>query len=264
MHTPRPTNTPTPTGSEWVEARVVEVVDGDTIKVNIGGEIYTVCYLGVDAPEHVRSVSSVESPGRKASAANEALVGGQTVYLEKDVSETDRYGRLLRYVFLPDGQMVNGLLVERGYAVARSHPPDLRYQDLFEDMQEEAREKEIGLWAPTPTLPTMAPGDVQITYIFYDGLVEPEESDEYVAIRNKGGSPVNLAGWRLNKGGTGLDFWFPGFELQPGQECRVYTNEHHPESCGFSFGSGEALWNNRGDCGHLYDASGAEVSAYCY
>ena len=47
-------------------------------------------------------------------------------------------------------------------------------------------------------------------------------------------------------------------------KCRVYTNEHHPESCGFSFGSGSAIWNNKGDYGHLYDASGAEVSTYCY
>ena len=82
--------------------------------------------------------------------------------------------------------------------------------------------------------------------------------------KNLGGSSVNLAGWRLNAGSPGQDFGFPAFELQSGQECRVYTNEHHPESCGFSFGSGQALWNNGGDCGHLYDASGAEVSTYCY
>jgi micrococcal nuclease len=109
-----------------------------------------------------------------------------------------------------------------------------------------------------------APGDVQITYIYYDGQVYRVESDEYAVIKNVGGSPVNLAGWRLNADDPGQDFGFPDFVLQPGQECRVYTNEGHPEWCGFNFHIGSAIWNNDGDCGHLYNPSGAEVSTYCY
>ena len=307
-NTSRPTNTPTP-AFERTEAQVVAVIDGDTIKVNIGGEVYTVRYIGIDTPETVHPSKPVEWMGREASAANEELVGGQTVYLEKDVSETDRYGRLLRYVFLADGTFVNAELVRLGYAQVSTYPPDVRYQELFLEMQEEAREAGRGLWGPTPTattrptlppptatpipptatlmptepptatsapvLPTdtptppptkapTAPGDVQITYIYYDGQIPRVESDEYAVIKNVGGSPVNLAGWRLNAGDPGQDFGFPDFVLQPGQECRVYTNELHPESCGFSFGSGQAIWNNEGDCGHLYDSTGAEVSTYCY
>jgi len=90
------------------------------------------------------------------------------------------------------------------------------------------------------------------------------KNGECAVTRNGGGSPVNLGGWRLNAGDPGQDFGFPGFDLGPGQECRVYTNEYHPESCGFSFGSGKAIWNNKGDCGHLYDNTGAELSTYCY
>lgn len=75
---------------------------------------------------------------------------------------------------------------------------------------------------------------------------------------------MDLAGWRLNADDAGQDFWFPSFALQSGQSCRVYTNEGHPESCGFSFGNGQALWANDGECGHLFDPSGAEVSTYCY
>lgn len=119
--------------------------------------------------------------------------------------------------------------------------------------------------APAPTeAPTPAPAVVVISYVYYDGQVSRVESDEYAVIRNNGGSVVNLNGWRLNAGDPGQDFGFPGFELQPGQECRVYTNQVHPESGGFSFGSGKAIWNNKGDCGHLYDNTGAEVSTYCY
>jgi len=112
--------------------------------------------------------------------------------------------------------------------------------------------------------PPAAPGEVVISYINYDGVVYRVESDEYAVIRNNGGSAVNLGGWRLNAGDPGQDFGFPGIDLGPGQECRVYTNEYHPESCGFNFGSGKAIWNNGGDCGHLYDNTGAEVSTYCY
>jgi hypothetical protein len=105
---------------------------------------------------------------------------------------------------------------------------------------------------------------VVIRAINSDGQVPRVESDEYAEIANTGSAPVNLGGWRLNAGDPGQDFIFPSYDLQPGQACRVYTNEVHPESCGFSFGSGKALWNNKGDCGFLYDASGAEAANYCY
>ena len=90
------------------------------------------------------------------------------------------------------------------------------------------------------------------------------ETDEYAHITNNGSASVNLKGGHLNAGDPGQDFWFPDFVIEPGQSCRVYTNEYHPESCGFSFGSGRAIWNNKGDCGYLYDATGAMVSEYCY
>lgn len=62
----------------------------------------------------------------------------------------------------------------------------------------------------------------------------------------------------------GQDLIFPDFLLEPGQACHVHTNEIQPETCGFSFHSRQAIWNNKGDCGYLYDASRALVSQYCY
>lgn len=103
-----------------------------------------------------------------------------------------------------------------------------------------------------------------ISFIFYDGVVKRVESDEYAQITNEGGAAVNLAGWRLNAGNPGQDFYFPDFVLEPGASCRVYTNEVHPEFCGFSFGNGQALWSNKGDCGILFDGGGGEVSRRCY
>jgi micrococcal nuclease len=259
-----------------VAVQVVEVVDGDTIKVSLDGEVYTVRYIGIDAPETKDPNRPVEWMGPEASAANERLVGGKTVYLEKDVSETDRYGRLLRYVYLGDGTFVNATLVRQGYATASSYPPDVRYQEQLRQAEREAREAGRGLWSPTPspgparaTQPAATPASagaatVVIVDIHHDGQIDPGEPDEYAEIRNEGSSAVNLAGWRLNAGAQGQDFQFPEFLLAPGQACRVYTGEVHPESCGFSFDSEQALWSNDGDCGFLYDPSGVAVSRRCY
>ena len=140
---------------------VVDVVDGDTIKVDLDGTVYTLRYIGIDTPEIVDPGSPVEWMGPQASAANKGLVDGETVYLERDVSETDSFGRLLRYVWLDTAAgwlMVNRELVRLGYAAAVSYPPDVRYQDLLLQAQLQARAANRGLWGPSPTpVPTPIP-----------------------------------------------------------------------------------------------------------
>ena len=117
------------------EATVTRVIDGDTIEVVVGGVTFTVRYIGMDTPETKAPNTPVEFMGPQAAAANAGLVEGKTVYLERDVSETDRYGRLLRYVWLDRGAqgwlLVNLRLVERGFALVSTFPPDVMYQDLF-------------------------------------------------------------------------------------------------------------------------------------
>ena len=123
--------------------KVVRVVDGDTIEIE-GGQ--TVRYIGIDTPETVHPQKTVECFGREASNKNKELVEGKFVQLEKDVSETDKYGRLLRYVYA-NGVFVNELLVKEGFAHASSYPPDIKYQDLLNSAQKEARSHNKGLWA---------------------------------------------------------------------------------------------------------------------
>ncbi len=120
----------------------------------------------------------------------------------------------------------------------------------------------------TPTLsstPSTAP-NVEITKIFYDGLVPRVESDEYVEIKNLGTESVDLAGWRLIDIDEGYPtFIFPYYVLELGQSIRVYTNEIHPEYGGFSFGYGKAVWNNSSpDTAVLYDSQGQEASRKSY
>lgn len=129
--------------AEGEAARVVYVVDGDTIHVEMNGQTYRVRYIGVDAPESTRVV---ECFGREATEFNRGLVAGQRLRLERDVSETDQYGRLLRYVYLADGRMVNEILAREGYALARSFPPDVKHQDRLREAERAARRNRRGLW----------------------------------------------------------------------------------------------------------------------
>lgn len=126
-------------------ATVTRVVDGDTIRVQIAGEEFRLRYIGIDTPETVDPRRPVQCFGQEASERNRQLVEGQVVGLEKDVSETDSFDRLLRYVWVGD-QMVNAALVEEGYALASTYPPDVRYAELFASLQARAREDARGLW----------------------------------------------------------------------------------------------------------------------
>jgi micrococcal nuclease len=136
-----------PTGPTQV-AQVVSITDGDTIRVQFGGREYPVRYIGMDTPE---THFGVEPLGPEAADANARLVAGRQVVLEKDVSETDKYGRLLRYVWLRDDSgwlLVNLELVRLGFAQVATYPPDVKYTDsLLLPAQRAARAAGIGLWA---------------------------------------------------------------------------------------------------------------------
>ncbi len=118
---------------------VTKVIDGDTIVLSSGK---TVRYIGIDAPETSRGE---ECFANGSTAKNMELVLGKDVRLEKDVSETDRYGRLLRYVYVGD-VFVNEYLVMEGFATVSTYPPDVAYSELFKKAEKDARENNRGLW----------------------------------------------------------------------------------------------------------------------
>ena len=127
-----------------VQTTVVRAIDGDTIEIAGGVRVR---YIGIDTPE---VYPEAEYYGPEASQKNRELVGGKVVTLEKDVSNTDRYGRLLRYVYV-DGVFVNAELVRLGCARAVAYPPDVKHQGLFSQLEQEAREAGRGLWQQTPS-----------------------------------------------------------------------------------------------------------------
>ena len=165
----KPQATPGPPQCQPTDERahVLDVRDGDTIQVRLEtGEIETVRYIGVNAPEQGEALFQL------SAEANESLVMGRDVCLSKDVSDRDRYGRLLRFVEV-DTVFVNDWLVVNGFATAWAYYPDTSMAAIFEESQQKAISAGVGLWArltptasppPTTLAPTTAPGSCDPSY----------------------------------------------------------------------------------------------------
>jgi micrococcal nuclease len=115
---------------------VLEVIDGDTIVIEGG---YRVRYIGIDSPE-IDEFYYLE-----AKQMNAELLDGKKVRLEKDITDKDKYGRLLRYVYVGD-VFVNAEMVRQGCAWAMAYPPDIKYLVYLEAMEKEARQLKRGFW----------------------------------------------------------------------------------------------------------------------
>jgi micrococcal nuclease len=147
--TPTPLNSCLPEGAEVEKGWVEHIVDGDTIDVIISGKTYRVRYIGINAPEY-------DAPGgSEATQRNTELTEGKDAMLVKDVSETDRYGRLLRYVFV-DNVFINEALVFEGHADARAYPPDTSCQAVLNAAEAEAPQMLTGIELETPNPDTAA------------------------------------------------------------------------------------------------------------
>lgn len=128
---------------------VVRTVDGDTIVVAIDGTDEKIRLIGVDTPESVDPRKTVECFGKEASNFTKNLLSGKQVRLEADPTQGDRdkYGRLLRYVFLGDETLVNKLIITEGYGHEYTYRIPYQYQQEFKDAQNKARTEGRGLWA---------------------------------------------------------------------------------------------------------------------
>jgi micrococcal nuclease len=137
-----------------IKAKVTKVVDGDTIYVKFGNEREEkVRFIGVDTPE---STIRIDPYGKEAAAYTKSQLYGKDVWLELDVQERDKYGRLLAYIWLSPpvnvndteirNKMFNAILLLEGYAQIMTVPPNIKYVDYFRVYQQEAREQNKGLW----------------------------------------------------------------------------------------------------------------------
>lgn len=122
--------------------KVEKVIDGDTVQIT-GGQL--VRYIGIDAPEMENSACFSSESYLK----NKELVENQMIELEKDISDKDQYGRLLRYVY-KEGWLINEVLVRQGFAVYSPFPPDIKYKEIIGQAEREARAENLGIWKICP------------------------------------------------------------------------------------------------------------------
>lgn len=138
---------------ELTEAYVTKVIDGDTIWVKIDNEDYKVRFIGVNSPEYT---SKIEPYGKEATNFTTEKLLNTTVYLQKDSSDTDKYDRLLRYVWTEkvtdftdeniSKYLFNYILVHEGLAESKQYRPNVGFQDLLDKAQEYAKENNKGMW----------------------------------------------------------------------------------------------------------------------
>jgi micrococcal nuclease len=129
-----------------LKAKVTRVVDGDTLEIDLNGKKETVRLVLVDTPETKHPTKPVQPFGKEASEFTKSSLEGKDITLEKDVTERDRYGRLLMYVYLGD-KMFNETLLEQGLARVAVYQPDVKYIDKFRALQKKAQESGIGIWS---------------------------------------------------------------------------------------------------------------------
>lgn len=148
------------TKEDYYEVGQVEwIVDGDTAHIIIDGQKQKVRFTGINTPEYNPKRGISDHYGKEAFYYTKDLIKNKTVYLEKDISNTDKHGRLLRYIWLekpldPNNpskeelgeKLLNGKLVKEGYAFAGNYKPDVKYKDVFDEFEEEAIREARGMW----------------------------------------------------------------------------------------------------------------------
>jgi endonuclease YncB( thermonuclease family) len=140
--------------TEYEVGVVSRVVDGDTVVVTVNGKEKKVRLIGVNTPESVGRYAKNPQPyGKEASTYTKNKLHDKKVYLEKDVSDTDKYNRILRYVWLEEPNkykiedtMFNAILLKEGYANVMTYPPDVKYSKIFVKIEKKARDNNKGLW----------------------------------------------------------------------------------------------------------------------
>jgi micrococcal nuclease len=239
-------------------AVVGEVVDGDTLVVEVDGQRERLRLVGINAPERGECLAE------EATRWLGERVDGRSVELVVDRSDRDQYGRLLRYVEV-DGTDVGAELVRAGLAIARRYPPDTARDDQYHRLQEEAEAASAGMWAADACGVVTGPTDLTISEVRFDAEGDDNQNlnDEWVRITNQGGAVVELGGWVLKDTSATHRYTFPdGFALDAGASVTVRTG------CGADTATelhwcneGSAVWNNSGDTAFLLDAAGNVVAS---
>lgn len=265
-----PTDTPTESlpGSvqtpslpaDGATVRVDRVLDGDSLRVEMpDGSEEQVRLLGLNTPE------GDECFGDEARSITESLVGnGDVVISGSGDADRDQFGRLLRYVFLMDGTLVNQELLIRGAALALSNDHELEL--AFRDAEDTAFEAGAGLWA-LGACGDMGSTEVRIVDIEYNppGPDDENVNDEWVAIGNTGATAIDVSGWTVRDESTRHRYVFAGGTvLEAGQEVTLRSGCGDDSNEILYWCGSDPVWSNGGDTALLLDRNGNVVDRFWY
>jgi len=240
--------------------RVIGVTDGDTIRVRFeSGKEQIVRLIGVDTPESTREV---EPFGKEAAAFTQRRLNGKTVFLEMDISERDRFGRLLAYVWFVQpvndneaevrAKMFNAELLLQGYAQTMTITPNIKYADMFAEFEREARDDNKGLWMD------VAPEVELVSGIVISSVDLRAES---VTVKNRSANSIDVSGWILISETGNQRFVFPsGTTVPVGLSISVVSGPNAMAGSNRLLWTRSHIWNNDGDPAVLLDAKGREIS----
>ncbi len=245
------------TEPEGTSASLSYAFDGDSMEVDIDGRTEEVRLLGINAPE------GDECFGGEARDTLIGMIADQDLVLvEGPGDDTDRYGRLLRYVYV-DGENVNGRMLAEGRAVTLQG--DHRHNDEFVEIGNLAAEAMLGMWAADACGPAPQLG-AKIVEFKYDPPGPDDERliDEYLTIANSGTKPLNLAGWIVRDESSQNRYVFKGLSLKSGQSVTVRTGCGEDRSDTVFWCSEQSIWSNDGDTAILQDRHGNVVDRWTY
>jgi micrococcal nuclease len=235
---------------ENTQAAVVKyVVDGDTVELADGRKVR---YIGINTPERGQPFYA------EATEMNRQFVENKPVQLEFDLETFDRYGRTLAYVW-SNGVQVNYQMIRQGYANAFTVQPNVRYDQLFRQMEREAREAGRGLWAGMG-------GSLKIMRIQADAPGKDNENPngEWIEIANQGQEPVLMQGYTLKDQANHI-YTFGNFTVPPGALFRLFSGQGQNTPTQLYWGYvNDSVWNNDHDSAFLRDAQGSLADVYVY
>lgn len=236
-----------------ITAIVDYVIDGDTVELRNKERVRL---IGINTPEMGQPYSA------EAKNKLKELIEGKETVLEKDITDKDQYGRLLRYIWLGD-TLINLEMVKLGYANSYTYPPDVKYQNQIVAAEREAREKKIGLWVPAEVSSCII-----VSYMHADaaGNDNYNLNDEYVIFKNTCSQEFNIAGWTVKDEATHI-FTFPSFYFAPQGTVTLYSGSGTNTTDKLYWNRADeryAIWNNDGDTVYLRDAQGNLVLEYNY
>lgn len=227
---------------------VKEVVDGDTLVLSNNERVRL---LGINAPEYGSYFYN------EAKQILEILVLGEKIRLEKDLTDRDKYGRLLRYVYR-DSLFVNLEMIKRGFASIYTCPPDVKYAEEFLEAERFARVNKLGLWKESSVSCIL----VELNYDA-EGDDRKNLNGEYAIIENIGNSDINIKGWTVKDSSTNI-YKFGNFILKSGSRIYLFSGSGKDGGGDFYWGSQTPIWNNDHDTLYLRDKEGLLIEIYNY